>query len=1022
MKFKIYIIFLSIVLILPISTVSAATYDDAMEKISQGDFSSGIKILNSLAISGDVYSQYFLALMYRDGYGVTKNTQQALKWFKLAADKGFSDAQLELGLMYSNGDHLMKNSLEAIHFFRQAADLGNAKAQYMLGVMYTRGDGVPEDSQEAIRWIRLAAESGYDRAQLFLGLTYAVGEKVPKDSKEAARWYQLAADQGFADAQFYLGLKYSKGDGVVKDDEMAYFWMLLASSQGYEDAERNRDLIGQSITSEQRIATQAKARAWKPKKVEEKITYSVQSNKNSKLLDEYIDSGNKRFDFRRARKDGYSDKKIANFLELKEIEKFKFSEAREAGYSDKEIIDYLITKDALKHNDFKDFSKISLKIKTTKTGKKIAQINGAWKDIDAEAEDNGKKAFLIGGTWFIDESTLNATSKATVKLNQTDRSEKDKAPASNNPTESDSDERPVYIHELEVMGKNPNKLPSCPKPDVSMAEDNGKMGRTKKWNACWGKYLIKFDKRLEGSVFEGEWKNGVMHGVGTLKNLREDYNYLGDFESGVQHGYGTFWQEKGHSVYRGQYKDGVWHGYGNLKANGFSYDGEFKNGKFHGKGTQIFENLKQKYMGDFHEGFRHGQGTYTTVLGSHTGGFRNGERHGNGAFVAADGSKTEGVWENNKLVHENKKIAQDFKQNQSSEKTELLNTKKIILQISHTQPSDDGNFSITVHTITDVASLRVNDKEEGSSQGGHYNLNLIAKVGQPTTINILATDIFGNSDAKVITVSRAIVESKTAYATLRPAQIKKNIFRDAIAIVIGISDYKSLPKAEFANDDARIFYDYAVRALGVKPDNIKLLVDSDADELEIIKTFKTWLPSRVKSTTDVYFFYSGHGLPTQDGQGLYLLPPRADRDFISRTAIQFQEINADIQAAKPKSVTIFIDACYSGQARSGEALIANARPVTLKTEKKLFPDHFTVITASQNDQISSSSPDLKHGIFSYYLMKGMEGDADVNKDGKITLGEMQTYLVENVGRQAGMMSRKQEPQLIGDVNRVLVGQ
>jgi len=79
------------------------------------------------------------------------------------------------------------------------------------------------------------------------------------------------------------------------------------------------------------------------------------------------------------------------------------------------------------------------------------------------------------------------------------------------------------------------------------------------------------------------------------------------------------------------------------------------------------------------------------------------------------------------------------------------------------------------------------------------------------------------------------------------------------------------------------------------------------------------------------------------------------------------------------------------------------------------------MTASQNDQISSSSPDLQHGIFSYYLMKGMEGDADANRDGRITLGEMQAYLAENVARQAGMMNRRQEPQLIGDTSRVLVG-
>jgi uncharacterized caspase-like protein len=133
------------------------------------------------------------------------------------------------------------------------------------------------------------------------------------------------------------------------------------------------------------------------------------------------------------------------------------------------------------------------------------------------------------------------------------------------------------------------------------------------------------------------------------------------------------------------------------------------------------------------------------------------------------------------------------------------------------------------------------------------------------------------------------------------------------------------------------------------------------------------------------------------------------------------EINAAIQSAKPRSVIVFLDSCYSGQARTGETLVASARPVALKAVKQLFPDSFAVFSASQNDQISSSSPDLKHGIFSYYLMRGMEGDADANRDGKITAGEMQAYLLEQVTRQAGMQNRIQQPQLIGDSNRVLVG-
>lgn len=151
------------------------------------------------------------------------------------------------------------------------------------------------------------------------------------------------------------------------------------------------------------------------------------------------------------------------------------------------------------------------------------------------------------------------------------------------------------------------------------------------------------------------------------------------------------------------------------------------------------------------------------------------------------------------------------------------------------------------------------------------------------------------------------------------------------------------------------------------------------------------------------------------------VPPRADREGIDDTAIPFSKLNAALMLAKLKLVTIFLDAYCSGQARSGETLVASARPVRLKSDSRYFPENLNVITASQNDQISSSNPGLQHGMFSYYLKKGMEGDADENLDGKITLGEMHACLAENVSRHAAMMSRKQEPQLISDVNLVLVG-
>jgi uncharacterized caspase-like protein len=130
---------------------------------------------------------------------------------------------------------------------------------------------------------------------------------------------------------------------------------------------------------------------------------------------------------------------------------------------------------------------------------------------------------------------------------------------------------------------------------------------------------------------------------------------------------------------------------------------------------------------------------------------------------------------------------------------------------------------------------------------------------------------------------------------------------------------------------------------------------------------------------------------------------------------------AAIQATQPKSVTMFIDSCYSGLSKTGDTATSQApRPVTLKTSDIDYPAEFTVITASSADQISSSSTELQHGIFSFYLMKGMEGNADFDKDKKITIGEMQEFLLDNVQRQAMSLNRKQIPQVVGDMNRVLV--
>lgn len=280
-----------------------------------------------------------------------------------------------------------------------------------------------------------------------------------------------------------------------------------------------------------------------------------------------------------------------------------------------------------------------------------------------------------------------------------------------------------------------------------------------------------------------------------------------------------------------------------------------------------------------------------------------------------------------------------------------------------------------------------------------------------------------NVKSKSLNPEVPVVTKKPARSKfdLQPEAMKRVATKDAVAIIIGIQDYKHMPSAEFANDDARHFYQYAIRALGVPPENIRALIDGGADQSDILKTFKIWLPLHVKSDqTEVYVFYSGHGLPTQNGDSFYFLPTSADKDFFDESAIELNKIISSLKTTNPKSVTFFLDSCYSGYARSGDTLLANTRPVKLRSSETVFPSNFTVIAASQSDQISSSSPDLKHGIFSYYLMRGMEGDADLNKDGKITTGEIHEYLATQIPRQAEMLNRRQLPQLFGNKNKILI--
>mmetsp|Transcript_18330 Transcript_18330/g.41729 ORF Transcript_18330/g.41729 Transcript_18330/m.41729 type:complete len:306 (-) Transcript_18330:52-969(-) len=147
----------------------------------------------------------------------------------------------------------------------------------------------------------------------------------------------------------------------------------------------------------------------------------------------------------------------------------------------------------------------------------------------------------------------------------------------------------------------------------------------------------------DGGKYEGEWKDGKMHGNGKFIEVNGTW-YEGEWCEGKMQGNGTQVFEKG-DRYKGMYYNGLRHGKGvQTFANGNKYEGDFWQGQIHGQGIYTCADGR-RYAGEFKNNQKHGIGKYSGANGSYTGEYRNGKKHGKGSFTWTDGTSYEGDWE-----------------------------------------------------------------------------------------------------------------------------------------------------------------------------------------------------------------------------------------------------------------------------------------------------------------------------------------------------------------------------------------
>lgn len=193
-------------------------------------------------------------------------------------------------------------------------------------------------------------------------------------------------------------------------------------------------------------------------------------------------------------------------------------------------------------------------------------------------------------------------------------------------------------------------------------------------------------------------------------------------------------------------------------------------------------------------------------------------------------------------------------------------------------------------------------------------------------------------------------------------------------MVIGIRRYQQpLAEADFADEDARLVGRY-LTALGYPESQVATLVGEKATKSALEKYIESWLPNRVESGDDVFVYFSGHGAPDPSRQDAYLVPYDGDPAYLDKTSYPVKKLYAELAKLPARSVTVVLDSCFSG-AGGRSVLAKGARPLVTVSAITDIPERVTVLTAGASDQISYSYQEKGHGLFTYFLLRGLKDQA-----------------------------------------------
>jgi hypothetical protein len=273
---------------------------------------------------------------------------------------------------------------------------------------------------------------------------------------------------------------------------------------------------------------------------------------------------------------------------------------------------------------------------------------------------------------------------------------------------------------------------------------------------------------------------------------------------------------------------------------------------------------------------------------------------------------------------------------------------------------------------------------------------------------------------------RYVVEAKEQQnVNIEAASFKSDVDRNIptsnskkskrLALIIGNEDYASrrtglspAVNVDFAERDATVFYQYLRQSFGIDSVNIRLYINATSGEMRSGLDWLTNLTRAIGPESELYFFYSGHGLPTDADQTPYLIPVDISGDRPD-LGIALKDVYEQLSKFPAKKITVVLDACFSGGARN-EELVAK-KSIRVRPKEGAIPNNMVVLTSSSGNQSSAVYKEKKHGFLTYFLLKGIQ-----NMGTAVQYGALFNFVRAEVDREAARQGKVQQPQILSSPN------